>query len=324
MVGVKSLKVGFIGAGKRARTAHYPVVSKLENVSIEAIAEMDESRLNEAVEKYSIPRSFLCENETDFQRMLDSVDLDVVYVVMDEEFMTKPALGCLQAGKHVFIEKPAGANLEESCRLLEAAVANDRYCLVGYQRRYAHVTRRAMQAVASRGASTFAMGEFHKPGDFLDDERCQVWRDTAHVIDLVRYMIKSDPAEITAYQDAYPTGQSSFFNALIRFANRSVGFITASRMAGGRKLRAELHGLGVDCYLDPPGLLEIHEAGKKPQVVTGAELAGVSEDDSYAYGGELAMHEHFVDCVRNATVPLTDIRDVIHTSRLVSQIARYP
>ena len=318
------LKVGFIGAGKRARGAHYPVVSTLENVTIQAVAEMDETRMNEVAAQYSIPQTFLCKADTDFQRMLDQADLDVVYVVMDEQYMAKPALGCLNAGKHVFIEKPAGANLDESCQLLEAAVGNDLYCMVGYQRRYADTTRKAMETVAAHGAATFALGEFHKPGDFRVDGRDQVWRDTAHVIDLVRYMLQSEAVEVTAYQDAYPSGQTSFFNALIRFANRSVGFITASRMAGGRKLRAELHGLGVDCYMEPPVSLEIHEKGSEPSEITGAEIAGVSADEKAAYGGEQAMHEHFVDCVRNKKVPLTDIRDVIHTSRLVTQIARYP
>ena len=72
------LKVGFIGAGKRARGAHYPVISKLQNVSILAVAEMDETPMNEVAEQYSIPQTFLCKSDSDYQRMLDKVDLDVV------------------------------------------------------------------------------------------------------------------------------------------------------------------------------------------------------------------------------------------------------
>ena len=323
MANKRELKVAFIGAGARAQGGHYPVVSKLEGVTIEAVAEMDETRMKQVAEKYSIPKTFLCKTDTDYRKMLETVDLDIVYVIMNEPFMAAPALGCLEAGKHVFIEKPAGANLQESCQLLEAAVTNNLYCLVGYQRRYAAVTQEAMRVVRSHGPATMVMGEFHKKGDFKDDERYQVWRDTAHVIDLARYMTGSETSEVTAYQDAYPTGQKNFFNALIRFANRSVGIITASRMAGGRKLRAELHGLGVDCYINPPDDLEIHEKGKDPRTVTGAELAGLPEDDNLGFGGEKVMHEHFVDCIREGRVPNTDIRDVIHTSHLVNEIAQY-
>ena len=40
--------------------------------------------------------------------MLDRVDPDIVYVIMKDIFMTKPALDCLNAGKHVFIFNEKG------------------------------------------------------------------------------------------------------------------------------------------------------------------------------------------------------------------------
>ena len=36
--------------------------------------------------------------------------------------------------------------------------------------------------------------------------------------------------------------------------------------------------------------------------------------------GILAMHEHFIDCIRTGETPCSDIRDVIHTSRLVERL----
>ena len=81
--------------------------------------------------------------------------------------------------------------------------------------------------------------------------------------------------------------------------------------------------MGVDCYIYPPNELEIHEKGKDPRTVTGAELAGLPKDDSLGFGGESVMHQHFVDCVREDRIPDTDIREIIHTSRLVNEIAQY-
>ncbi len=52
-------------------------VSRLEDVSIEAVAELDDSRMQTAVEKYSIPRSF-----EDYREMLETVDLDIVYCII--------------------------------------------------------------------------------------------------------------------------------------------------------------------------------------------------------------------------------------------------
>ncbi len=310
------LKVAFIGAGGRAQGAHYPCVSRLKDVSIEAVAELDEGRMKTVVDKYKIPQTF-----SDHHKMLEKVDPDAVYVVMGPGVMAKPAIDCMNAGKHVFIEKPAGGNSEETAQLLEAAIANKVYCMVGYQRRYAAVTREAMKLVKERGHATFAMGEFHKPGNFSSGAMGSLWDDICHVADLVRYMVGSDFVEVTAYQDAYENGRRNCFNGMIRFANHAVGFVTGCRNSGGRYLRSELHGLGVGCYMRLPEQIEILEDGKPSRVLGGHEVDGVDPNDVDRYEGVLSMHEHFIECIQKGEVPCSDIRDVIQTSLLVDQLA---
>ena len=315
------LKVGFIGAGGRARGAHYPCVNRLEDVSIEAVAEMDESRMREVAEKYKIPHTFLCKSGDDYKRMLDSVDLDAVYVIMGPGHMAKPAIGCMNAGLHVAIEKPAGANSDETQQMLEAAIANNVHCMVTYQRRYAAVTQEAMRLVGERGPATLAIGEFHKPGDPNRDNMDAMWDDICHVTDLVRYMIGSEVVGVTAYQDCLENGAKNCFNGLIRFANNAIGIVSGSRCSGGRVLRSELHGIGVGCYMmHMPKQIEICEDGKAPRIIPGHELTGTAQDDEPSYEGVLAMHQHFVDCIRNGETPCSDIRDVIHTSHLVDKL----
>ena len=155
------LKAAFVGAGGRAQSVHYPSLHRLDDVSIEAVAELDESLMKSVVDKYNIPRSF-----NDYHKMIDEVELDAVYVIMGHKVMTKPALDCLNAGKHVFIEKPAGANADETQELLDAAEANNVFCGVGYQRRYGALTQEALRRVKEHGPVTMALGEFHKPGDY--------------------------------------------------------------------------------------------------------------------------------------------------------------
>lgn len=310
------LKVGFIGAGGRGRGAHYPSVSRLEDVSIEAVSELDESRMQTVVEQYKIPRSF-----TDYKEMLESVELDAVYTIMHERWVTPIAIDCMNAGKHIVIEKPPGMDSGETQQILDAAVANNVYCMVGYQRRYAAITREAMRLVGERGQPTLAMGEFHKPGDPDEDNMVSLWNDVCHVADLVRYMIGSEVVEVSAYQDAQENGVKNVFNGLIRFANNAIGIVSSSRCSGGRVLRSELHGLGVGCYMmHMPKQIEICEDGKAPRIVPGYELTGTDPDDEPAYEGVLAMHQHFVDCIRNGEIPCSDIRDVINTSHLVDKL----
>ena len=310
------LKVAFIGAGGRGRSAHYPSVNRLKDVSIEAVAELDESLMRTVVEEYNIPRSF-----KDYREMLATVDLDIVYCIMNERFVTPIAIDCMNAGKHIAIEKPPGQNAAETQQLLDAAVANDVYCMVTYQRRYAAITREAMRLVAERGPATLAMGEFHKPGDPDGDAMGSMWSDICHVTDLVRYMMDSQVVEVSAYQDAQENGAKNVFNGLIRFYNNAVGIVSGNRCSGGRVLRSELHGRGIGCYMmHMPKQIEICEAGEDRRIVPGWELTGTDPDDEPAYEGVLAMHQHFADCVRSGETPCSDIRDVIQSSHLVEQI----
>ena len=319
---MKELKVGFIGAGGRARSAHYPTVPRLEGVRLEAVAEMDEARMNEVAGKYGIPNTFHCTAEKDHLRMLDEVELDAVYVIMGPEFMAGPALDMLNAGKHVFIEKPAGGNLEESQALLEAAQKNNVHCVVGFQRRYAAVTREAMRLVNERGAACMAMGEFHKHEGLDKDLSDSLWDDICHVVDTVRFMIGSEAEEVHAYQDAHENGVRNSFNGLIRFANNAVGIITGQRASGGRYLRTELHGLGVSCYIRLPGDMEIYQDNSGPEPVTGAQITGNDPADEASYGGVLTMHQEFADCIRSGETPSSDIRDAIKTSILVDRLSK--
>lgn len=311
------LKVAFIGAGGRAKSAHYPNVSRLEDVQIEAVAELDEDLMSQVVEQYHIPQSF-----SDYHEMLDRVDPDIVYVIMKDIFMTKPALDCLNAGKHVFIEKPPGANCEEVQQLRDAAVANNVTCSVGHQRRFAAVTLEAMRRVRAGSEPTLAIGEFHK--NLLNGpipNTSTMWDDVGHVVDLVRYMVQSEVVEVTAYQDNHQTEWKNCYNALIRFANKAVGIITANRSSGGRVLSAELHGVGVGCYLKIPEQISVLEGKDGPKVLSGAEAAGLDPDtERFEYEGTLTMHRHVVESIQKGEIPNNDIRDVIHTYQLVAQI----
>ena len=315
------LRAAFIGAGGRAQGAHYTSVNRLDDTSIEAVAELDEERMATVVDAYNIPRAF-----GDYREMLESIDPDMVYAIMGEAFITPIAVECMNAGKHVFIEKAAGASPEESQQLLEAATANDVFCMIGFQRRYAAVNREAMRLVRERGPATLAIGEFHKymlgsaenPRSLVP--RSIMWGDICHVVDLVRYMAGSEAVEVHAYQDTRQSTRPNDYNSLIRFANGAVGIVTANRSSGGRTLRSELHGLGIGCFMRIPEELETYQDGDGPQTLSGAEIEGAEIADTLAYDGTLTMHQHFVECVRTGKTPITDIRDVIHTSRLVAQL----
>ena len=311
------LKAGFVGAGNRGQGAHYPNINRLESdVQMVAVCELDEERLDQVARKYEFSHTF-----TDHRKMLNTVDLDIIYCIMNEKWILQPALDCLNAGKHIFIEKPPGANSEETQQLLDAAIANDVYAMVGFQRRYAAVTREAMRLVAEKGPVSLVTTTFNKQilGGDGKEFTTTLWNDVCHVVDLMRYMAGGEPVEVTAYRDRFGGKSLNHYTALVRFDNGATGALFGNRASGGRVLRSELHGVGVGCYMKIPGEIEILEDNQS-RTLNGWEIDGVDEEDVPRYEGVLSMHEHFVDCVHNRKVPISDLRDVIHTIHLVDRI----
>jgi virulence factor len=303
---MRKLRVGFVGAGNRSLHAHYPCVSKLDNVEMAAICELDENRLRATAKEYRIPRTF-----SDHREMLDAVELDVVYCVMREQYLLPPALDILNAGRHLFVEKPPGKDINEVRQISAAAKANDRFVMVGFQRRYAAVTREAMRLVRKKGPVSLVTASFNKQmlGGDGTEITTTLWNDVSHIVDLVRFMAGGEAVEVTAFRDCFGGKSRNSYTALIRFDNGATGVVM-----GNRALRAELHGVGVGCYLKLPEEIEIFEDNQS------RKLNGWEFDGEDSFEGVLAMHRHFAQCVRDGAIPSSDIRDVVHTMELVNRI----
>ena len=310
------LKAGFIGAGGRGQSAHYPTIHRLaDQVEMAAVCELDEERLGQVVEKYGFEKTY-----ADHRVLLDEIDPDIVYCVMNEKWLLQPVLDCINAGKHLFIEKPPGANSDETRAILEAAEKNKVWVQVGLQRRYTAVNREAMRVVNAKGPVSLATTTFNKQLPQRADEfTTTLWNDLVHIVDLLRYMAGGEPTEVTAYQDKFGGEGFDHYTALVRFDNDATGVMMGNRASGGRVIGSELHGVGIGCYMKIPAEITILEDNQS-RTLGGWEIDGVEEDDVPRYEGLLHMHEDFIDGVNNNKQPIADIRDVIHSIDLVDKI----
>lgn len=116
------IKVGIVGAGDMG-VQHAEALSQIEGVKVVAVADVDARRAEE------LARKFGAEALENFERMLPKVD--AVYVCTPPD-VRSPALEALEAGKHVFCEKPLSVDLSEAKRLVEAARRNGVILAVGY------------------------------------------------------------------------------------------------------------------------------------------------------------------------------------------------
>lgn len=127
------LKIGIIGAGGIAKGVHLPNYQKLEGrVQIVAISDVVREKAESCAAEFSIPNVF-----TDYQEMLQKVELDAVSVCTPNKFHAPATIAALQAGCHVLCEKPPAMTVEEAEEMAETAREAGKILTYGFHYRHA-------------------------------------------------------------------------------------------------------------------------------------------------------------------------------------------
>lgn len=72
----------------------------------------------------------------DFEKLLSAERLDVVTVATPENLHMAPVVKSIEAGCHVFCEKPMASTLTDAKRMVDAAARHNRHLAIDYNRRF--------------------------------------------------------------------------------------------------------------------------------------------------------------------------------------------
>lgn len=136
----RTLRVGVIGCGRIAQ----PHLSNLRSSPAASVVAVCDVR-PEAAKRAAEPTS--AEVFTDPVAMLEAVEMDVVYVLTPTPTHGELGAAVLSSGRHLMVEKPLAANLEDADRLVEAAERSGKVAAVGHQWRYLKGAERAREAL---------------------------------------------------------------------------------------------------------------------------------------------------------------------------------
>ncbi len=126
----KPLRTGIIGGGMIAQVMHIPYLRSLPALfTIEALCDLSMQTTQALARKYAIPRTF-----QDTGVMMESVDLDAVLILTPYHYT--PTMQALQAGVHVFVEKPLCVNPDEGAEMVATARSQGVIGQVGYHKPY--------------------------------------------------------------------------------------------------------------------------------------------------------------------------------------------
>lgn len=131
MSGTESLNIGVIGLGRRRyllENAHRPD----EGLHVIAAADPRDVNWKTFAAKINPDISF----SRDYHELLARKDLDVVFILSCDYLHEEHAVAALEAGKHIYLEKPMAITTEGCDRILECSMATGAKVYVGHNMRH--------------------------------------------------------------------------------------------------------------------------------------------------------------------------------------------
>ncbi len=124
--------IAVIGCGRIADEAHFPALSKMEDVRVKYACDLILSKAEAARAKYPM----IEETITDYHVALADPEVEAVFVLTPNFAHYTVTMDALRAGKHVFCEKPITISYELACEMAVAAAAAGKILNIGVCNRY--------------------------------------------------------------------------------------------------------------------------------------------------------------------------------------------
>ena len=321
------LKIAVIGLGDISKI-HLPVIQANPNVELVAVCDIDEG-LKPTISDVSF--------YTDFQEMLEKEALDCVHICLPHHLHYQVTKACVEAGVHVFLEKPLARSAEEGMSLvdLEEKYKDIKLC-VSFQNRLNESFEKLQEIVESGeyGKVTGLKGlvTWFRPKSYYDEKP---WRgimkqagggvminQAIHTLDQMQLIggeINTIRGSIDNLFD-YGYEVEDTATANIQFANGATGlFFATVTNATNSSVEFQVileHG---KLTIKDSILTKTNDEGEKERVIEDAKLPGAK----FYYGASHSkLINHFYTCIENDSQDYIHARDAQKSMEIISAIRR--
>jgi len=130
---------------------------KIPNVRIGTLCDVDGNVLDSRVAEIEKQKGYRPTAHQDMRKVLEDKEVDAVVLGIPNHWHALATIWACQAGKHVYVEKPACHNVWEGRKMIEAARKYNVLVQVGFQNRSIANVRRAMQFLREGGIGDIYM-----------------------------------------------------------------------------------------------------------------------------------------------------------------------
>lgn len=138
------LNVGLIGCGGMGSN-HLKLLSERKDLRMTWVCDVDQQRLATAVKTVEMGSGTPPRATGDLRRLLEDAALDAVFIATPDHWHAPAAILALDAGKHVYVEKPCCHNIREGRLLAEAVQRSGKTLQVGTQSRSTECVRAGIE-----------------------------------------------------------------------------------------------------------------------------------------------------------------------------------
>ncbi|MGD9661592.1 MAG: bi-domain-containing oxidoreductase [Porticoccaceae bacterium] len=308
--GSASVAIGFIGAGSYAQSHLLPNVPVGNDVRLSGILTATSAGSRSTAERFDF--EFCAGSEGD---ILANPKINTVFIATRHDSHGGYVLRALQAGKHVFVEKPLCRTPQElqdiyACYAALTETGSPPQLLVGYNRRFSPLATELKQSVGKGplAVNCRVNAGFIPANSWIQDVDLgggRIVGEVCHFVDLCNFLTGSLP--LSVYAVSLPTAEHLHDTICISltYENGSIG--TINYFANGDKSlpkeRIEVFGGGASAVLDDFRLLSVYAEGRK----TDKKLVSQNK-------GQKTAVRSFIESMKNGGEPLIAFDDLYSTS----------
>lgn len=329
---IMTTRIGIVGCGGMAKSHALRFEKVINRARVTAVVDVVRERAQAVADLLpDSPRV-----AEDYREILEEVD--AVLLVLPHHLHHPVSVACLDAGKHVLVEKPMANSEGECCEMLAAAERNRRILMVAYCMRFHPLVREMRRLIEARTygdifqLSIWTEQYTHPPeGHWIRDQKTlgggQLFSHGCHYIDLLLWILGRPVRGVhvgtrtgTPWMEREGTS-----HVTLEFSDGVLGYHGATWGARGTRLGSSFHA---HCT---GGMLEADIRQGKLLVHTGSDLhvpgqsaAQTTEvllDTAYAKPTDEEMM-HFLDCIETGNPPLTDGVSSLEGLRVIWELYR--
>jgi len=294
------VRVGFVGAGGFAQSVLLPALERAGGVDFAAIASAGGTTARRIGDRHGFRAA-----TADAGAVIRDPEVDAVFVVTRHDLHAPLVVDALEAGKHVFTEKPLALRPEELDAVVKAHERSPGGVMVGFNRRFAPLVQALCGHFEGRThplVMHYRVNAGLIPNDhWVHDPReggGRILGEGCHFIDLCQHLAGAPPTRVFAEGIAGDTRYRGDDNVVItlRFADGSVASVLYTAAGDGRqgKEHLEVFGEGRQAALDDFRTLTLAAGGRAKRQSSSGQDKGFAEEmrrflRSVREGGEMPI-----------------------------------